>query len=765
MSQYPNDLSGGGGVMLRGNRLGLSTDTGGIRENIGVQGLEPLPVDTSGMQVANELAQSLGLFAQLGGTIDQVQRRKQAAQAQEDAKVEQFDRGAAVRAAANTYAELEPAIRERKMIAAVDDKDLGSYVENLIQSRTDKGMAPAWKDEYNKQLHGRLLNAFGQQRAGIQKDAKETALQSLKDAATGARTTVEIMQSVMAAKDTLGFSEMEAQAAITVPSLRLAAKQGDTDKFEQASFALQGMFADEVEKGKTELNATVQRNGLDRQRANEQEFSAWFNADPQNLPPIEVAFDRLKAIDMTPADRDQWRRTLEAEQSKAISRERQTVEDMIGSALRAGKPDMARKIIEGGGKFGDEWKNAADQRVTTYQAKVLDDQSKEYETRWKESVVNEVAAVSMRAYTEGTDGLGTYADTHEITLPNGSKAKITTKEAVELFRPQLFASLDQQYANDPKKAFAAKNRWRSANGVDVPEWAQRINAGATNATEDNLTDPEGAKASVSGFAFYRQLSAEDAPYAHQIASERARDLYDVAEGFLSSSRSIFQDKTVEGDPARALLQASRLINDPEYNRHKARADSLLDAARQGQDSELVKAARKLGGTNPTADVLDMLRREARPLIIGGKSPEDALNTVVERYKATTVIVGGENNKRPINTQFVGFTNQFRAVLPKYAEAILDRYHETEGASQGYERADLSFTLDPRTGRFGIVDQLGLVRTSKGIRSILFDRFQLETAGRQILKDKIISDSKRTSKSTGVTPASDLSNYLDRGEPQ
>lgn len=742
MSQYPTDFGGGVGGMSRNNRLGLSTDTGGIRTNIGVQGLEPLPPGTQGMQIANELAQSLGLLGNLAGTIDQVQRRRQAAQDQEDAKVEQFDRGEAVRAAANTYAELEPAIRERKMIAAVDDKDLGGYVESLIQSRTDKSMAPAWKDEYQKQLHGRLLNAFGQQRAGIQKDAKETALRSLQDRAFGARQTVEIMDAVNAAKTTLGLSDMEAHAATTIPALRLAAEQGDRNKFEQAALVLpQGMFADEVTRGQTKLDATVQRSGLEKQRANEQEFSAWFNKDPQNLPPYEVAIERLQSADLTPADRDQWRRSLEAEQAKAISRERQTVEDMIGSALRAGEPDMARKIIEGGGKFGDEWKNAADQRVDSYQTKVVEGLSREYEARWQASVTDEVMQVSMRAYSDGTAGLALLPDKSEVTLPNGKTATVETKDAINAIRPQVFASFDKQFANQPQRALAEKTRWLSANGVIAPEWKQAMDAGAAAATEDALSDPKRAQTAIEGFNFYRQLSAQSPSLARQMVGEQARKLYDTADGLLAGSRSVVGGTGVAVDPSRALLDASRIINDPNYSRHEARADSQMDSAKSGQDSALVAAAKQLGGATP--EVLDTLRREARPLIIGGKAPADALSTLVERYKATTVIVGGADNRRPINTQFEGFSDQFRAVIPSYAEVVLADFAATEGAAQGYKPSELSLSMDPRNGLFYIVDANGqLVRSSKGVRSVSFDRFEFEKAGRAALKNKIIAESKR-----------------------
>lgn len=741
MSQYPNDLSGGG-AMRRGNRLGLTTDMGGIRENIGVQGLEPLPVDTSGMQIANELAQSLGLFAQLGGTIDQVQRQRAANQAHEDAKVEQFDRGEAVRAAANTYAELEPAIRERKMIAAVDDKDLGSYVESLIQSRTDKGMAPAWKEEFGKQLHGRLLNAFGQQRAGIQKDAKETALQSLRDRAFGARTTVEIMDAFSAAKDTLGLSPMEAHAATTIPALRLAATQGDRNKFEQAMIVLpEGMFADEVAQGQTKLDATRQKNALDTQQNNENEFAGWFEKDPTNLPPYETAIARLTETDMTPQARGMWRRRIEDERSQATAKERQTVEDMIGSALRAGEPDMARKIIEGGGKFGDEWKNAADQRVDSYQTKVVENLSKEYKARWEASVSDEVMQVSMRAYGDGTPGLALLPDKSEVTLPNGKTTTLETKDAINTIRPQVFAAFDKQFANQPQRALAEKARWLSANGVIAPEWKQAMDAGAAAATEDALSDPKRAQTSIEGFNFYRQLSAQSPSLARQMVGEQARKLYDTADGLLAGSRSVAGGTGVVVDPSRALLDASRIINDPNFSRHEARADSQMDSAKSGQDSALIAAAKQLGGATP--DILDMLRREARPLIVGGKSPADAMSTLVERYKATTVVVGGADNRRPINTQYEGFSDQFRAVIPSYGDAILNDFATTEGISQGYKPSELSLSLDPRNGLFYIVDSTGqLVRSSKGIRSVSFDRFEFEKAGRTAVKNKIISESKR-----------------------
>lgn len=736
MSQYPNDLSGGGGVMLRGNRLGLSTDTGGIRENIGVQGLEPLPVDTSGMQVANELAQSLGLFAQLGGTIDQVQRRKQAAQAQEDAKVEQFDRGAAVRAAANTYAELEPAIRERKMIAAVDDKDLGSYVENLIQSRTDKGMAPAWKDEYNKQLHGRLLNAFGQQRAGIQKDAKETALQSLKDAATGARTTVEIMQSVMAAKDTLGFSEMEAQAAITVPSLRLAAKQGDTDKFEQASFALQGMFADEVEKGKTELNATVQRNGLDRQRANEQEFSAWFNADPQNLPPIEVAFDRLDKTDMTPADRDQWRRALEAEQSKAISRERQTIEDMVGAKLFAGEPEAARKTIESGrAKLGDEWANSKMGQVQSYQNQVLDIQSKQAEAQWESSLVGDAVNLMSQAYLYGDTSLTSVPDELTVKLPNGKEAKRSKKEVLAAAQQQMFAGLDERFKDNPAAAFPEKLRLISATGVEPANWKATLST-ATMATEDALSDPERARPVLAGFSLYRAIYAQNPALANQMTDPKSRELYDMTEGMLASTRTVGADgKVATVNLALAMLSASKMIADPEFNANKAQADEKMNRKEfRGSERSLLDSAVDelsqggLGGNDIRSDI----RREARALVIGGTPPDVAIKEVVKRHKTTAIVVGGKNNRRVINTQYEGFSDQFRRDLPERADALIAKYAK----EQGVPMDDLSFKFDGST--FRIVDRTEkMVPHPKDIREVIFDLDRFAKAGDRASKDEIL----------------------------
>jgi hypothetical protein len=746
MSQYPSDLSGGVGGS-RSNRLRLTTDTGGGNQpRYSPQGLEPLPPTSTRTQIANELAQSLGLLANFAGSIELHQRRREAAIESENAKVEQFDRGAAVRAAANTYAEIEPAIRERQLIAAVDDKDLGSYVENLIASRTGRDQSPAWREEFSKQLHPRLLAAFGQQRAGIRKEAKETAIQSLKDRAFGARRTVEIMDAVNAAKNTLGLSDMEAHAAITVPAMRLAADQGDQDKFEQSFLVLpEGMFAEESARAETKLASTRQRNSLDRQQATETDFAAWFEKDPTNLPPYEVAIARLAETDMTPQARGMWRRRIEEERSQAISQERQTVEDMIGSALRSGDFDAAQKIIEGGSKFGDMWKNSADQWVATYQTKVIDNLSKEYESQWRAGVANEVLAVSLRASRDGTPGASSLPDKATVTLPNGRQAVASMKEILDSVRPQVFAAIDQEFSENPRRALAEKTRWLSANGVIAPEWKQAMDAGAAAATEDALTDPLRAQTAVGGFTLYREISAQSPSLARQMVGDDARKLYDTADGLLAGSRSVLNGQPVADDPARALFSAIKIVHDPNYARHEARADSLLDSARYGQDSALVAAAKEIGVPSP--DLLDAMRREARPMMIGGKSAEDALETVVKRYKATTVTVGGKNNRRALNTRFEGFSDQFRSVLPAYSKAVLDQYHADEGNTQGYDREDLSLALDPRTLRFGIVGPDGLlVQTNKGLRSIMFDRFELEKAAESIIKDNIIRENEARKKS-------------------
>jgi hypothetical protein len=738
---YPSQaMLAGGDAPTRSNRLNLSTDGGGIRTNIGVQPLQPLPAESRGMEIANDLAQSLGLFRGLVGTIDQFQARQQAAQEVEDAKAEQFDRGEAVRAAAGTYAELAPAISERKIIAAVDDKDLGSYVEDLIASRSG-GQPQAWRDEFGKQLRGRLFSAFGQQREGIRKEARESSLRRLTDRALGARQTVEIMDAVGAAKTELGLSDMDAHGAITIPALRLAAQQGDREKFEQATLVLpEGMFVGEVTRGETVLAEARQRADMQAMLEAEDEFAKWYESNPTNLPPYEIAIERLEKTNMRASDRGQWRRTIEQENNKAIGRERQTVEDMIGSALSAGEFDMARKVIEGGrGKFGDEWGLASENRVASYEAKVVDDISKEYETRWKASVNDDLLAVSMRAFADGTPGLAMRPDEETVTLPNNKPARYATKDAIDAIRPQVFAKFDELYPNDPQTALAEKARWLSANGVIAPEWKQAMDAGAAAATEDALSDPVRSQAAVQGFAFYRQLSSQDAPLAQQMVSERTRKLYDTADGLMAGSRT-----QGGGNPAAALLQASKILNDPMYSRHEARADSALDSSRNNQDSALLAAAKEIAdGGVVTPDLQDTLRREARPLIIGGKDPAAALKIVTDRYKASSVVVGGENNRRPISLRYEGFSDAFRAAFPSYSETVLDAYHADQGKAEGYDRADLSMKFDPRTGRFAIVDTNGdLVRASKGVGTVLFDRFELERSARATLKQRIIDRNAR-----------------------
>lgn len=728
-------------MMMRANRLNLG-DTGGIQQTVGVASgvLTPLPPDMQGSTVANALAESLGLFGQLAGSIAQVQAREQRAREMEDRKVEQFDRGAAVKAAAGTYAELLPQIADRKLIAAVDDSELGNYVGDLIASRSG-GQSKAWQDEYDKQLRGRLLDAFGRQRAGIREEAKGEAVDTAKWRAIGAGSSPEIMDAAETLKTTFNMGDHDAYAATALPALRLAAEQGDQDKFDAAVLALGDRFPGEVSEAQAKLDANRVRNEKVLQNGAESDFAGWYEKDPLNLPPATVAIEKLNQANMSPQDKGTWRRRIEEEQGKMVARSRQAAEDGIGTALSSGDTGTARSLVEQyGEKFGGEWKLNAQTRVDRYEAGVIEKQSKDAEKAWRTNVAGRSMDVSMQAFEHGVPGLSDLPAEFEVQLPDGKTAKMSKKDVVDSVRPQVFAAFDQKF-KDPQEALANKVRWLSANGVEAPEWTARMNAGAVGATVDALSDPERAKSAIGGFTLYRHLNANNPALARQMVGEQARELYDMTEGLLSGSRNVVGGQMVDGNPASALLAASRIMADPMYPQHRARADAALDAHKTGQQSSLEEAASELGGV--TADVLDTLRREARPLIIGGKTPQEALATVVARYKPGVVVVGGDNNRRPINTNFEGFTDQFRSLLPKYSKAVLDKYHAEDGKAQGYDRADLSLNLDPRNGQFYIVDATGQpVRTSKGIRSIIFDRAGLEKAAEQAIKEGILDQARR-----------------------
>lgn len=741
MSAYPTNV-GGSGNFMRSNRLSVG-DGQGIQQNIGVQQFAPLPPDMRGSEIANALGESLGLFGKLAGTVTDVQLQQKRAQDAEDAKVEQFDRGAAVKAAADTYAELAPQIADKKLIAAVDDAHLGSYVNDLIAPRSS-GQSAAWREEFDKQLHGRLLHAFGEQRDGIRKDAKDQAIDMAKWRSVGASgdtAAADLSKSAQSLVSTFGLSDMDAHAATTVPAMMLAAHQGDRAKFEAAMTVLpQGMFTDKVQEGQTILDAARQNNLQKDWAKNDAEFTSWYEKDPQNLPPTEQAFAMLKQANLSPADQGQWRRRIEEEQSKALGRQRQTVEDQVGNALAAGDTERAHLTIDQNrSKFGDEWGNTQTGHVQSWLNQQAAAQTQGYIKAKTEEVNANVYAASMRAYSAGSPGVSMLPKDVTITLPDGKQHKIETKDAIDAVRPQVFAAFDQQFKDNPQQAFAEKVKWSNLNGVDVPEWATAIKAGGMAATPENLSNPETSKTAIGGFSLWKNVMAYNPAMASRLADAKTEELYNIADGMLESSRTMGANGAVQANPAMALLNASRTIADPNYPANKARANEALNQrTNRGGPSLIEDYAKKLGSGN--GDVIEYLRRQSLPLIIGGRSAEDALQTVVSRTKPSVVTVGGSNNQQIINTNYAEFTPTIIAQIPDYSKSLIDHWVQTDPAASEYKREDLSMKLDPASGRFVIIGPNNMpVNNSVGIKAISWDLSGFLAAGDQLYKSKILRD--------------------------
>jgi len=744
VSQYPNDISGGVGLM-RQNQLGLGGMGGGIQQNVGVQGFSPIPPDARGSDIANALGESLGLFGRLAGSIRDQQERQLRAQEAEDRKVEQFDRGAAVKAAADTYAELAPQIADKKLIAAVDDAQLGSYVNDLLAPRA-AGQSKAWQEEFDKQLHGRLLHAFGEQRAGIKKEARDTAIDMAKWRAIGANgdsAANDVRMATQSLRDTFGMSEIDAHASTTIPAMRLAAEQGDRAKFEAAALTLpDGMFTDEVARGETKLAAARQANQEQDWNKNANDFAAWYEKDPKNLPPAEQAFAQLEQTNLSPAARGMWRRRIEEEQSQAVANQRQTVEDQVGAALNSGSIDTARSVIDSNRKvFGDEWANNQVGHVAAWENQQVQARMSGWVQAETAKFNSDVYATSMRAYASGAPGVSMLPEDVKVNRPDGKVETLKTKDAVEAVRPQVFAAFDRQFQN-PVEALAHKVKWAASNGVDVPEWTAAMKGGAMSATEDNLKDPATAKSAVGGYVLWKHLMAQDPAMTSRLAGKDANELYDVADGLMASTRTMANGRVVEGDPAAALLQASKMIADPGYPKAKARADDAM-GTRNGskQPTLLEQAGAKLGSTR--SDVLDFIQQQARPLIIGGTAPEAALDEVVRRYKDSVVAVGGENNRQLLFVNQTGFTPAFVKQIPTYAENLIAEFAAGEGKKQGYDAADLSLKFDPRNSVFYLVDRTGMsVRSSGGVLSTSWDAAAFQKAGIESQKRKIVTEGSR-----------------------
>lgn len=742
MSQYPSDISGGVGLM-RQNQLNVGGGGGGIQQNIGVQGFAPIPPDARGSDIANALGESLGLFGRLAGSVRDQQERQLRAQEAEDRKVEQFDRGAAVKAAADTYAELAPQIADKKLIAAVDDAQLGSYVNDLLAPRA-AGQSKAWQEEFDKQLHGRLLHAFGEQRAGIKKEARDTAIDMAKWRAIGANgdsAANDVRLATQSLRDTFGMSEIDAHASTTIPAMRLAAEQGDRAKFEAAALTLpDGMFTDEVARGETKLAAARQANQEQDWNKNANDFAAWYEKDPKNLPPAEQAFAQLEQTNLSPAARGMWRRRIEEEQSQAVANQRQTVEDQVGAALNSGSIDTARSVIDSNRKvFGDEWANNQVGHVAAWENQQVEARTKGFIQAESQRFVSDVLAQATRAYLSGAPGVSSRPAERTITLPDGKTHTLKTKDAIEDVRRQTFAAFDEQFKNDPRQAFAEKVKWSSLNGVDVPEWSTAIKAGAMASTVENLSKPETSKTAIDGFNLWKSVMAHNPAMASRLADGKSEELYNIADGMLESSRTVGAGGVVQTNTAMALLNASRTIADPNYPANKARANEALNQrTNRGGPSIIEEYADALGSRS--GDVIEYLRRQSLPLIIGGKSAEDALQTVVSRTSPSIVTVGGANNRQIINTNFEGFTPEKVAQIPKTADILIDKWYTSDPAASQYERADLSMKLDPGSGRFVIIGPNGMpVNNNVGILSISWDLDGFLKAGDAARKDKILKD--------------------------
>lgn len=584
MSQLPTPRGSGEYLSGQSRRSEERLPRTGITESLNAPGLDVPTYFSQTAAAFNQWAQVSGLVADVARQRGQImyrneQERLRAEQdaAEQSAREERFQRGAAARAVDEGLPAWQKQLDEGKIVAP--DTDDPEAFRAWLRDWTDQqltGQEPeAFADQFRKSAGAWLANAVGTQQAQKRDQARRMAMQDLTDwgvaiqtdpRMTQAEKIAELSATVDAAQQTLKVDRTTAMT-IALAAMESAAQFGDQNGYDAAKAVLGDTFGSKQADYALRLKA-VQTQQVDaKQREAKESLQARMN-DPR-VTAEQVMQDAKRKLDLGMIDQDDYARV----RSAMSSREKAEREQAMRELALAQQQEVRGKVI--------------DAYVTG-------------------SMSANQTMGTVNIPEQGFD----WSDP-----ATGAKVKMSRDEIAREVTARAMQQIDAKYPDNPEMAMQEQVQWFALNyGTKNDQW-ERVMAAGVGAADASLllVDPEDGKSpaplptqTLAGYELAKRLKQQNQTVYERHLPDAARLYYNSAE--------LLERYVFPGEPEKALRQAARIdraglnINGPIKEEFlRTHADWINDATFGGEKAraEVVRLAnlyRRLPGLSEEAAI-------------------------------------------------------------------------------------------------------------------------------------------------------------------
>jgi len=760
------------------SRFARNTGAGGETPRLGVSGqltapgVSPVP-GVAGVSGLDQLVQALGAGGALASNLGQLSKEARA-----------FDEGLATEQYRLDAVEFDTQLAEGKLnLNAEDDSDIASW----IKPRTE-GQSDAYRQRYESLfiMHGRKAKA--DRRVEVVTQARKELQQNLVDAVTGAQSADDVTRAMLAAKEQLKYTDMQAKAAVLLPAMEAAAEAGDAARVAWIRSAMGGDFVDNQRKADAALavfgerraadrakaavgnvNAAIEGGNLEiarqtieaesryvpdpagfriaqmarldqiqnqRDKAGEQVMTDTLDTmivDKREAADVEMMFQTLRPA-MAPETQAAWSRRIEAYKANADQERDVALSENYASMVLNGRTsDEVRSMILAS-DASDSSKLRYIEAVNRAEEQRARDELKQRVTLQKELIASQVvgnAASSLRDAANGT-GFGlAITKSVDVQLEDGSTFKMTPEEIRTAAIDERFAEIDRTVA-DPIRNVNTKVETIAAAGTDYGPWQQLFNNGTDAATVDYIAkNGKLPESTTAAFALYRQVKAANPA----VAARHTRG----TPGEMLELMSVSLDYGLASNETEAALRAVTVLTSENDSARKIGLASQIgkQVEEQIRRSDGIFFSSPITSAKNAVEIQRKLSGIARVYSAAGVPPKVAVEKAMERVMATHAPINGVLVDRR-SFSLPELKNDYTAeyILDDVADQIVGKYVEKYGKKEGVDAADIA--LFPDNGRWTIryVDrnssELGFeVQTIKENESVFSHEAILELMRRNI----------------------------------